>query len=215
MFSGTSKHKPLIKQKTMKKFKHKQDSPEIEMPTFQQITEDAGTKTGIQTMLRITSTNHIRLSEMADTKANILISVNAIIISVILSVLLPQLHSENYLTIPALIFLAVAVSTIVVAITAIKPKLNRGTFKLQDIEDKKINLLFFGNFHKMPLQNYDLAMRIMMRDPDYLYRSMIKDIYYLGVTLGKKYRLVRLAYNIFMVGLIVSIIAFSIAAFLV
>lgn len=199
----------------MKKFKHKQDSPEIEMPTFQQITEDAGTKTGIQTMLRITSTNHIRLSEMADTKANILISVNAIIISVILSVLLPQLHSENYLTIPALIFLAVAVSTIVVAITAIKPKLNRGTFKLQDIEDKKINLLFFGNFHKMPLQNYDLAMRIMMRDPDYLYRSMIKDIYYLGVTLGKKYRLVRLAYNIFMVGLIVSIIAFSIAAFLV
>lgn len=199
----------------MKKFKHKQDSPEIEMPTFQQITEDAGTKTGIQTMLRITSTNHIRLSEMADTKANILISVNAIIISVILSVLLPQLHSENYLTIPALIFLAVAVSTIVVAITAIKPKLNRGTFKLQDIEDKKINLLFFGNFHKMPLQNYDLAMRIMMRDPDYLYRSMIKDIYYLGVALGKKYRLVRLAYNIFMVGLIVSIIAFSIAAFLV
>ena len=73
----------------MKKFKHKQDSPEIEMPTFQQITEDAGTKTGIQTMLRITSTNHIRLSEMADTKANILISVNAIIISVIFPIIVP------------------------------------------------------------------------------------------------------------------------------
>ncbi len=46
---------------------------------------------GIQTMLRLTSENHLKLSDMADHKANILISVNAIIISVILGVLLRKL----------------------------------------------------------------------------------------------------------------------------
>ncbi len=54
-------------------------------------------------------------------------------------------------------------------------------------------------------------MRNMMVDTDYLYGSLIKDIYYLGKVLGKKYRLVRIAYNIFMIGIIVSVIAFAIA----
>ncbi len=185
--------------------------PEDEL-SAQLFSEDEDTKTGIQTMLRLTSANHIKLSEMADRKANILISVNAIIISVILSVMMPNLQEAGYLTIPSIIFLSVAVCTIIVAIIAIRPILSRGIFRLEDIQGKKINLLFFGNFHKMPLQDYKSAMRIMMRNPDYLYRSMIIDIYFIGVVLGKKYRLLRLAYNIFMIGLIVSIVAFSIVS---
>jgi hypothetical protein len=64
----------------------------------------------------------------------------------------------------------------------------------------------------MPAQNYEAAMRTLMRDSDYLYGSIIKDIYYLGVVLGKKYRLIRLAYNIFMFGIIISVIAFAVAS---
>jgi hypothetical protein len=64
----------------------------------------------------------------------------------------------------------------------------------------------------MEWDEYEDAMRIMMKDPDYLYTSIIKDIYYLGVVLGKKYRLVRLAYSVFMMGIIISVIAFAIAA---
>ena len=86
---------------------------------------------------------------MADAKANILISVNAIIISVILSVLLRKLQTDPYLTIPTLIFLTAAVITIVIAILATRPKLNEGTFMEEDVRNKKTNLLFFGNFHKM------------------------------------------------------------------
>jgi hypothetical protein len=56
-------------------------------------------------------------------------------------------------------------------------------------------------------------MREMMLDTDYLYGSLIKDIYYLGVVLGRKYRLIRLAYNIFMIGIVVSVLAFAIATF--
>lgn len=179
-----------------------------------EITEKSGFMTkGVQTMLRLTSDNHVELSGMADGKANILISVNAIIISVILTVLLRRLAAEPYLTIPTVIFLAFSVGTIVIAILATRPKVTGGTFSEQDILDKKTNLLFFGNFHQTPLDAYENAMRKMMTDPDYLYGSLIKDIYHLGVVLGRKYKLIRLAYNVFMIGIIVSVIAFALAVF--
>lgn len=168
---------------------------------------------GIQTMLRLTSSNHLRLSEMADHKANILISVNAIIISVILSVLLRKLQDETYLIIPTIIFLLVAVTTIVISILATRPKISGGSFTMDEVKAKKTNLLFFGNFFKATYSQYDEAMRDMMLDTDYLYGSLIKDIYYLGTVLGRKYKLLRLAYNIFMIGIVVSVIAFAIAAF--
>ena len=163
-------------------------------------------------MLRLTSENHLKLSDMADHKANILISVNSIIISVILGVLLSKLQEEPNLTIPTIIFLLVAVTTIVISILATRPKLSSGTFSSQDIMNKKTNLLFFGNFHKASYEEYDTAMRKMMQDPDYLYGSLIKDIYQLGVVLGRKYKLVHLAYNIFMIGIVIAVLAFAIAA---
>lgn len=168
---------------------------------------------GIQTMLRLTSANHLRLSELADHKANILISVNAIIISVILSVLLRKLQEETYLIIPTIIFLVVAVVTIVLSILATRPKISGGNFTMDEVKEKKTNLLFFGNFYKATYEQYDEAMRQMMLDTDYLYGSLIKDIYYLGAVLGRKYKLLRIAYNIFMIGIVVSVIAFAIAAF--
>ncbi|HJY12247.1 MAG TPA: Pycsar system effector family protein, partial [Flavobacterium sp.] len=63
----------------------------------------------------------------------------------------------------------------------------------------------------MPLEEYDWAMNEMMKDRDYLYSTMIKDLYYLGLVLQRKYNLLRIAYNIFMVGIIVTVIAFVIA----
>jgi len=131
---------------------------------------------------------------------------------VILTVMLRKLQTDPYLTIPSFLFLAFSVATIVTAILATRPKLSSGVFMEDDVQNKKTNLLFFGNFHKMQADQYDKAMRSMMQDPDYLYSSMIQDIYYLGAVLGKKYRLVRIAYNIFMIGIIISVAAFAIAA---
>lgn len=168
---------------------------------------------GIQTMLRLTSGNHLDLSEMADHKANILISVNSIIISVILGLLFRKLQDEPYLTIPSILFLLSSVTTIVIAILATRPKLGGGTFTTEDVINKKTNLLFFGNFHKAPFEQYNEAMRKMMRDPNYLYGALINDIYQLAVVLGRKYKLIRLAYNIFMFGLVISVVAFAIAIF--
>jgi len=67
------------------------------------------------------------------------------------------------------------------------------------------------NFHKMKLDEFEWAMGEMMQDRDYLYSSMKKDLYFLGLVLDKKYKILRLTYSVFMVGIIVSVIAFAIA----
>ena len=169
---------------------------------------------GIQTMLRLTSDNHLELSGMADGKANILISVNSIIISVILSVLVRRLEVDTYLIIPTVLFLTSSVSTIVLAILATRPKISQGVFSREDIMNRKTNLLFFGNFHKASLEEYEWGMSQMMKDQDYLYGTLIKDIHQLGVVLGRKYRLLRVAYNVFMIGIIASVLAFALAVIL-
>ena len=209
------------KLKNMKKLKKKAgdklmsyDSSTVTTEEAPTIDEKQGTTKGMQTMLRLTSSNHIQLSEMADNKANILISVNAIIISVILSILLRKLSTDPYLTIPTIFFLTSSVATIVAAILATRPKLSTGKFAEEDVKNKKTNLLFFGNFHKMPQEDYENAMRTMMNDPDYLYSSIIQDIYSLGAVLGKKYRMVRIAYNLFMFGIVISVVAFAVASVL-
>ncbi len=166
---------------------------------------------GIQTMLRLTSENHVELSNMADGKASILISVNAIIISVILSVLIRRIEADTHLTIPTFIFLASSLATIIIAIMATRPKVSTGNFSREDILNKSTNLLFFGNFYKTKVNEYQWAMNTMMRDPDYLYSSLIMDIHQLGVVLARKYKLIRLAYTVFMIGLFISVLAFMIA----
>ena len=165
---------------------------------------------GIDTMFRVTLNNHMRLSQIADNKANILLSVNAIIISVALSTIVPKLDSPKnaHLIYPTFIMVAFSVATIIVAIMSTRPKISSGTFTRSEIEGKKINLIFFGNFHKMPLEEYMWAMKELIKDKDYLYETLIKDLYFLGVVLNRKYKLLRTTYTIFTVGILTTVLAF-------
>ena len=168
---------------------------------------------GIETMFRVALRNHITLSDIADTKANILLSVNAIIISVALSNLLPKLDnpSNSYLIYPTLIFLIFTVTSIVLSVLATRPNVTKGQWTKEDVANKKVNLLFFGNFHQMSLKDFEWAMGEMMQDKDYLYGSLTKDLYFLGLVLNRKYGLLRTTYTVFMIGIIISVIAFAIA----
>ena len=168
---------------------------------------------GIETMYRVTLRNHIKLSDIADTKANILLSVSAIILSIALSSLFPKLDKPDnyYLIYPTMFFLFITVVTMIFSILSTRPKVTSGKFTKEDVTNKKVNLLFFGNFHKMPLEDFQEGMTALMNDRDYLYKSLMKDLYFLGIVLEKKYKLLRIAYSIFMVGIIVSVIAFVVA----
>ena len=169
---------------------------------------------GIETMFRLTSRNHLQLSAMADNKANILISVNSIIISIIISGLIKTLDNHQHLIIPTYMILTINVVTIIFAILALRPNVTKGKFTRKDIEDKNTNLLFFGNFHGMKRNDYKWGMVEMMNDSNYLYSSLIDDIYFLGKVLGKKYRFLRFSYNIFMYGIVIAVVAYGIANFI-
>ena len=106
------------------------------------------------------------------------------------------------------------VASIVFAVLTTKPKVSKGTFTTEQITRREVNLMFFGNFHRMDLDKYEWAMQEMMYDKEYLYKSMTKDIYFLGKVLALKYRYLNIGYRIFMYGLIVSIIAFAVSFFL-
>jgi len=167
---------------------------------------------GIETMFRISSNNHQRLSDMADNKAHIMITTTSIIISVLLSILLRKLEDNAYLIFPTILLLTICVITMVFSILATRPTIPHGTFTEQDITDKKVNLLFFGNFYRMAYSDYAAGMQAMMNDRDFLYGSLTKDVYSQGVVLGRKYRLLRVGYNVFMFGIVASVISFVIAS---
>ena len=210
------------KKKNLKKLKKKLHGDQDGVPSRKELEKEverlrkkvekaSKPERGVETMFRTTSANHLTLSGMADTKANIMISINTIILSILVSVLFRKLEEYPLLLIPTIMLVVTCLITIVLAILATRPSVSSGTFTKEDIRQKKTNLLFFGNFHKTELKDYEWGMREMMNDYEYLYGSMIKDIYFLGKVLARKYRLLRLSYTVFMFGFVSSIIGFLIA----
>ncbi len=173
--------------------------------------KDASPDRGIQTFYRTALRNHIKLSDIADTKANILLSVNAIIISLTLANLFSKFDTNPYLIWPTAIFVVSSAVTMILAVIATRPNVTRGEFTKEDVMNKSVNLTFFGNFHKMELSQYQWAIDELLKDRNYIYSSLTKDLYFLGKVLDRKYRILRMTYTIFVLGTIISIIAFGVS----
>lgn len=166
---------------------------------------------GVETMFRTTYRTHVNLSSIADNKANIMLSINAIIISIVVANLVPKFDGLPKLIAPTILLLSVCLVALVFAILATRPKVTEGKFSREDIEQKKANLLFFGNFYDMDIEDFHWGMTEMIKDSDFLYSSMTRDLYYLGIVLAKKYRYLAICYSVFMYGLILSVIVFALA----
>lgn len=191
--------KKLEKERQKAKFKahYKNDNPER----------------SIQTLFRVALRNHIKLSDIADTKANILLSVNAIIVSLALANIIPKLDNpENqHLMMPTLVLIAFSVASILLSILSTRPNVTSGEFTKEQVKNRSVNILFFGNFHKMSFDNYLWGINEIIDDKDYVYEALTKDLYLLGVVLARKYKLLRWTYTIFSLGIVLSVISFLIA----
>ena len=166
---------------------------------------------GVETMYRATYRTHVNLSSIADNKANIMLSVNAIVLSVVVANLATKLDTNPHLVIPTIILVGVCLGSLFYAIQATRPKVTEGKSSMEDIKARRSNLLFFGNFYSMPIDDFHYGMMEMIRDEDFLYSSMTRDLYYLGVVLAKKYTFLRICYNIFLFGIIIAVLAFIVA----
>ncbi|MBK8923661.1 MAG: HD family phosphohydrolase [Saprospirales bacterium] len=171
---------------------------------------------GVETMYRTTYRTHTNLSTLADSKANLMITVNTLVIGIVVSNLLPKLldetnHFNIKLGIPSGMLLATCLGSIIFATLSTRPKVTEGKVTREAIKQRKANLLFFGNFYNMPLEEFQWGVNEMLKDPEFLYSSMSRDLYFLGIVLAKKYRYLALSYNVFMFGLILSLLSFAIS----
>jgi len=176
--------------------------------------EKLGSARGIETMFRTSYRTHLDLSQMADNKANIMISINGIIISVVIASVSPKIDSNPWLLVPTAVLLVGCAVSLIYAVLSARPRVTSKLVTLEDVRSNRANILFFGNFVNMRESDYLEGMMSLFDDTDRLYTNMMRDIYSLGTVLKRKYKLLRTAYNMFMVALVVSVILF-IAVFIV
>lgn len=210
LFKLEKKLKKLRKKKKNVELKESKIEIEKEKIANKKKAEKEGGR-GVETMFRNVMRTHVNFSSMADNKANIMISVNTLVITIIVSLMVGRLDTYRHLIIPTAILTITCLSALVFAVMVTRPKITSGVFTQEEIKNKKANLLFFGNFYNMDLGDFTWGMKEMMYDRDYLYGNMIKDFYYLGQVLGTKYKQLRISYTIFMYGVILSVIAYAIA----
>jgi predicted metal-dependent HD superfamily phosphohydrolase len=175
-------------------------------------------KRGIETMFHSMYQNHMSLSGMADNKANMMISLNSIIMSVIItylgaktSMLGAQFTKNPILLVPVGCLLLASLASVIFAILSAQPEVTSFAVKPSKVLPRKINMLFFGNFTRVSLEDFQYSIHEIMREKNSLYNNMITDIYYLGEVLKRKYSLLRVSYTIFMFGLILTVLSFIIA----
>jgi len=170
---------------------------------------------GVETMFRVALRNHNALSQIADNKANIMLSVTTIMLSLILSSLIPKLDSNQILLYPTILTTVVCLVTMYFAVMATRPKVNAAPMYSRElVTQNKTNLLFFGNFQDLDLDEYEWGIEQMMNDRNLLYGALTKDLFFLGKVLSKKYKFLERCYNVFMIGLIVSTLSFIAVMFI-
>jgi hypothetical protein len=174
------------------------------------ISANSGARTMFKTALR----NHIDLTSIADSKANLMLSVNAMIVTIGLPAFAKFLSGTAYLIIPGVIFLMTSVACMIVATLSTRPVKMDGETDLKLLHSGKTNLFFFGNFFRIPIGEYQAAIKEVVADRDNLDSSFVNDLYHLGVSLGQKFKLLRLCYLIFVLGLSLALLSFFVTYFM-
>ena len=163
---------------------------------------------GIETWFRLASKNLYTRLQIVDTKANILITSNSIIISVVLGSLYPRLDTDPHLIYAVAGLVMTNMLSISFAILATIPKAWTKKTKATNLENA--DLMTFEEFSEMELPDYRESVMKTMEDGATLYPSIITDIHALGKKLANKYRLIRVSYQIFLYGIIFSVLLFGV-----
>ena len=150
-------------------------------------------------IIRTMQSTHVSLSQMADQKASILMGATFVIFTITIG----QGRGGAGAPLPLLILGGCAFFAAVLAVLAIIPATRAAA------APPRLNLLFFGSFRHLPEEEYVERVMDMLATDESAYRAMARDIYQNGMILDrKKYRLLGLAYRVFLVGLTASFLAF-------
>lgn len=168
---------------------------------------------GIQTLFRAAYRVQMDLTSLADNKANMMISINGIIMSIIIAAVAPKLDANPWLLVPTVLLLVGSAVSIVYAILAARPRVSHEHVSLSDLRHSNGNILFFGNFANMLEDEFVVGMEDVMADRVLVYESMIRNIHGLGVVLQRKFALLKMAYTAFMIALLSGVLSFLVVFF--
>ncbi len=161
------------------------------------------TKSG-QMMIKTALRNHLDLTELADRKASTMLSINSLIITIAIPLMLPRVQDNPYLLFPIVLLLVFCVVSILFATLVTKPVKMSGLTYVSELEQGSGDLFFFGNFFNMPFETYERAMGETLFDDSKLDTMIIRDLYLSGKVLGDKYSQLRFCYMLFLVGIVAS-----------
>ena len=167
-------------------------------------------------IIRTTQRNNIDLTQLADNKANVLLSLNAIMITFLLPLILANIEAivEARLFIPLIILAITCFSTIYISAIVLKPsKLDEYRASPSDDPDAQFSPFFFGNFYKMEPDEFFEYMNESVSKSELVQAHLAQDLYYIGRRLGYKMDKIRQAFNIFLVGLFLSLLSAAIVIF--
>jgi len=167
-----------------------------------------GSSRGIETMFRTAYHVQMDLTGLADNKANMMISINGIIISIIIAAVAPKLDSNPWLLLPTTVFLLGTLVSIIYAILAARPRVSTTPITLQDLEHSRGNILFFGDFANLGEEEFVDGMLDLIEQRLVMYETMIRNIHGLGLVLHKKFALLQIAYTAFMAALVAGVLSF-------
>jgi len=163
---------------------------------------------GIETMFRVTYSNHIALSRLADNKISMLIAANSGIISVVITLAI-KTATVSWHFAPVLVLLAGCLVSLVFAVMAARPRVRRSRVDVDDIRNNTGNLLFFAQFTSMSLQQFQESVHVLMKEPDLLYDHLARQLYHMGESLNRKYRYLQIAYSAFLTGMGLATVLFA------
>lgn len=193
------------KRKMLKKLRKKAEAkPEVDDLDFA-----IGNSKSAQMMFKTTLRNQIDLTNIADNKANIMLSINSLLITFGMPLLVSNLDSHPMLIYPGAVLLLTCVLSIIYATTATRPVKMSGETDIGKLETGTSNLFFFGNFYKMSRADYRTGLQKVVKNEGILTNSIVNDLYFLGRTLGNKYHRLRITYFIFMIGMVMTVITFA------
>ena len=167
-----------------------------------------GTNRGVETLFRSAYRVQMDLTGLADNKANMMISINGLIISIIIAAVAPKLDANPWLLIPTTTFLLGTLISIVYAILAARPRVSSVPITLEDLEHSNGNILFFGDFANLSQDDFTAGMIDLIQDKTVVYETMIRNLYGLGSVLKKKFALLKVAYTAFMIALVLGVTSF-------
>ncbi|MBL8740620.1 MAG: hypothetical protein JNK04_05995 [Myxococcales bacterium] len=162
-------------------------------------------KPSAETTFRVLFSEQMDLTALADSKANMMIQINGLITSIMLASSSIILDARPWLRLPCASLATTALISIVFAVLAARPKLVKPPkLSAEDVYAGRANILFFGNFGRLSEEAFVIGMREMFGDDERTYLAMTRHIHGLGRVLLGKFRLLRISYSVFLVGLFLS-----------